>query len=75
MLYDGVDWQLSSAFKPVIRVVGQHFKVNLIVNHNIETSKHSQIFIGLSAPSPIPNVNKSILTWHKIDTRNVRSLN
>lgn len=22
MLYDGIDWQLTSAFKPVVRVVG-----------------------------------------------------
>ena len=32
MLYDGVDWQLGSGFKPVIRCVGQHFKVSLTVS-------------------------------------------
>ena len=26
MLYDGVDWQLTSPFKPIIKCVGQHFK-------------------------------------------------
>ena len=31
MLYDGIDWQLTSAFKPLVRCVGQHFKVNLTV--------------------------------------------
>jgi hypothetical protein len=31
MLYDGIDWQLTSAFTPIIRCVGQHFKVNLVV--------------------------------------------
>ena len=36
-------------------------------NHNC------QIFIGLSAPTPIEGLNKSILTWHKIDKRNIVS--
>jgi starch synthase len=71
MLYDGVDWQLQSAFRPVVRVVGQHFKVNIIVDHDLEKSKDAQIFIGLSAPSPIENVNQTVLTWHKIDQRNI----
>ena len=30
MLYDGVDWQLQEAFRPVIRCVGQHFVVSII---------------------------------------------
>jgi hypothetical protein len=72
MLYDETDWQLTSAHRPVIRSVGQHFKVNVTVNHDLEKDKHSQIFISLSAPSPIPDVNKTLLTWHKIDARNVR---
>lgn len=32
MLYDGVDWQLSAAFRPIVRCIGQHFKVHLTVN-------------------------------------------
>jgi len=47
--------------------VGQHFKVNVIVDHDMKKNKDSQIFLGLSAPSPIENANKTILTWHKID--------
>lgn len=27
--------------------------------------------MGLSAPSPIEGINKMILTWHKIDSRNI----
>ena len=75
MFYDGVDWQLSSAFRPVVRVVGQHFKVNLIVDLDMSTKENSnaQIFIGLSAPSPIEGVNKTLLTWHKIESRNILS--
>lgn len=73
MLYDEIDWQLTQAFRPVVRVVGQHFKVNIIVNHNLGKEKDSQLFIGLSAPSPIEGLNKSILTWHKIDQRNIVS--
>jgi hypothetical protein len=34
MLYDGVDWQLQEAFRPVVRSVGQHFFVNVIVHKN-----------------------------------------
>lgn len=71
IFYDGLDWQLISAFKPVIRVVGQHFKVNITVNFDIAKNPDAQIFIGLSAPSPIEHVNQTILTWHKIDQRNV----
>ena len=33
MLYDGVDWQYESAFRPVIRCVGQHFKVDLSISY------------------------------------------
>ncbi len=31
LLFDGIDGQLKSTFKPVVRCVGQHFKVNLTV--------------------------------------------
>jgi hypothetical protein len=72
MLYDGHDWQIMQAFKPVVRVVGQHFKVNIIVDFDLSKNQDTQIFIGLSAPSPIENVNQTVLTWHKIDQRNVR---
>lgn len=34
MLYDGVDWQMQSAFRPVIRCVGQHLKVDLVIRHD-----------------------------------------
>lgn len=75
MLYDEVDWQLNSAFRPIVRVVGQHFKVDLIVDLDLSKSdnQNCQIFIGLSAPTPIEGLNKSILTWHKIDKRNIVS--
>lgn len=52
--------------------MGQHFKVNIVVDLDLEKNKDSQMFIGLNAPSPIEHVNKTILTWHKIDKRNVR---
>jgi hypothetical protein len=74
MLYDGIDWQLTSPFKPVVRIVGQHFKVNVIVDLELEKNNNSQIFLGLSAPSPIEGLNKVILTWHKIDKRNVSGM-
>ena len=40
MLYDGVDWQLTSAFRPVVRVVGQHFKVSLIVDLDLTAKEN-----------------------------------
>ena len=67
MLYDGLDWQLASAFRPIVRVVGQHFKVNVVVDLDLQKDKDAQIFIGLSAPSPIESENSTLLTWHKID--------
>ncbi len=30
-LYDGTDWQQNVAFNPVVRSVGQHFKVDLTI--------------------------------------------
>jgi hypothetical protein len=71
MLYDGVDWQLNEGFRPVVRVVGQHFKVGLVVDLEMAKTPNVQIFLGLNAPSPIEGINQSVVTWHKIDKRNI----
>ena len=71
MLYDGVDWQLQEAFRPVVRSVGQHFIVNVMVQKNQRTDGDSQIFLGLGAPSPITGNNTHLLTWHKLEERNI----
>jgi starch synthase len=34
-------------------------------------NQNTQLFLALSAPSPIEGLNKSILTWHKIEERNI----
>jgi len=73
MLYDGVDWQLQEAFRPVVRSVGQHFTINVIVPRSAITSD-SQIFLGLGAPSPISGNNRHLLSWHKIEDRNVETI-
>lgn len=65
MLYDGVDWQLQEAFRPIVRTVGQHFDVTAHI-HAKEIQKDSMIFLGLGAPSPIKGNNSHILTWHKV---------
>lgn len=70
MLYDGVDWQLQEAFRPIIRSVGQHFIVEAHVHKNSITPD-SMIFMGLGAPSPIEGNNNHILTWHKVQARNI----
>ena len=67
MLYDGVDWQLQEAFRPIIRSVGQHFIIDVIVQKNQKHGNNSQIFLGLGAPSPIDGNNHHLLTWHKIE--------
>jgi len=41
MLYDGIDWQLTSAFRPVVRVVGQHFKVNIIIDLDLSAKENA----------------------------------
>ena len=71
MLYDGVDWQLSNGFQPVIRCVGQHFKVSLTVSLENWSSGSDQMFMGLSAPSPLSSTHDTVLTWHKIAPRNI----
>jgi len=74
MLYDGVDWQLQEAFRPVVRQVGQHFIVKVIVQRSVKSAKDSQIFLGLGAPSPIDGNNNHILTWHKVEERNIETI-
>jgi hypothetical protein len=71
MLYDGVDWQIPEAFRPVIRCVGQHFNLSVIVHKKPGVFSESQIYMGLGAPSPISGNNNSLLTWHKIEPRNI----
>lgn len=71
MLYDGLDWQLQEAFRPVIRSVGQHFNINVVVQ-KVKGTKPA-IFLGLGAPSPIKGNNHHLLTWHKIEERNISS--
>lgn len=75
MLYDGVDWQLPEAFRPVVRCVGQHFVISLIVHKKPGVYNDSQIYLGLGAPSPsqIRGNNSHLLTWHKIEPRNIIS--
>ena len=74
MLYDGVDWQMQSAFRPVIRCVGQHFKVDLTIRHDNFEKSAETIFIGLSAPSNLPATHDTVLTWHKIMSHNIMTV-
>ena len=71
MLYDGVDWQMQSAFRPVIRTVGQHFKVDLKIRFDGFDASKDTIFVGISAPTNLPEVHDTVLTWHKIVPRNI----
>jgi hypothetical protein len=74
MLYDEVDWQLQEAFRPVVRTIGQHFIISTIIQFDV--SKYSkanppELFMCLSAPSPIYGNNQHLVTWHKIEPRNI----
>jgi hypothetical protein len=73
MLYDEVDWQLEEDFRSVIRIIGQHFFVNISVKNNNNKSNYYdlQYFIGLPASSPIFGFNKNLVAWHKIESRNI----
>lgn len=73
MLYDGIDWQLTEAFRPVIRCVGQHFTISAIVKLR-EADAHNHVYLGLVAPSPIKGNNTSILNWHKVEPRNIEAV-
>ena len=71
MLYDGVDWQMQSAYRPVIRCVGQHFKVDLTIRYDNFDAGADTIFVGISAPSNLAKAHDEVLTWHKIHARNI----
>ena len=60
-----------TALKPVVRCIGQHFKVNLTVRIANYDSSKVHLFLGLSAPSPHSCSNETVLTWHKIEQRNI----
>ena len=57
-----------------MRSVGQHFIIDVIVQRNQKHGKDSQIFLGLGAPSPIEYNNHHLLTWHKIEERNITNI-
>jgi hypothetical protein len=42
-----------------------------MVQRNQRTGADSQIFLGLGAPSPIKGNNTHLLTWHKLEERNI----
>ena len=65
---------MQSAFEPVVRCVGQHFKVALAINTANFKKDTDSILIGISAPSPLENTHDSFLTWHKIHERNFVSV-
>ena len=62
---------MQSAFRPVIRNVGQHFKVELKIRFDGFDASRDSIFIGVSAPTNLPEVNDTVLTWHRIVERNI----
>jgi hypothetical protein len=74
-LYDGNDWQQKIAFRPVVRSIGQHFKVNLTISLANFDNKLHHLFLGVSAPSPLSMCNDCTITWHKIEPRNIISTN
>lgn len=74
-LYDENDWQLSVAFRPAVRCIGQHFKVNLTIKVGNFDSSTCHLFMGVQAPSPLGHCNDPVLTWHKIVQRNIVQTN
>jgi hypothetical protein len=40
-LYDSLDWQLTSAFRPVVRTVGQHINIQAIVDFDMDKDTES----------------------------------
>lgn len=49
--------------------------MNLTVKIAKFDSLKSHIFLGLSAPSPLGTIHNTVLTWHKIENRNIVSTN
>ena len=71
MLYDEVDWQLQEAFRTSVRTIGQHFIINVNVQRDRQNVGQPEYFLALSAPSPIFGNNKQLVSWHKIEPRNI----
>ena len=62
---------MQSAFRPIIRCVNQHFKVEMTIRYNGFSTDQDTIFIGVQAPSNLPSTHDEVLTWHKIAQRNI----
>jgi len=71
MLYDGVDWQMQSAFRPIVRCVGQHFKLEMTLRRDNFSLANDTIFVGVSAPCNLPSTHDPVLSWHRIEERNI----
>lgn len=63
VLYDGVDWQLRTSFKPKVACVGDSFKIEYLIESLEE--ENGSIVLLLNSRSFCPDSNENIITWHR----------
>jgi hypothetical protein len=64
-LYDGVEWQLSISFNPVVKSVSQHFCIKSQLDFEGH-KKTDQYYLVLMAPSSSNKSNKQVNSWHRV---------
>ena len=63
VLYDGVDWQLRTSFKPKVACVGDSFKIDYLIDS--QNDDNSSIVLLLNTRAFCKDSNETIVTWHK----------
>jgi len=65
-LYDGVDWQHSEAFVPVIKISGTNFSIEERI---FSRKPLSEVIIMLNAPSYFKDCPLTVMTWHVAEVK------
>jgi hypothetical protein len=63
VLYDGVDWQLRTCFKPKVACVGDSFKIEYLIESLGDDN--GSIVLLLNSRSFCRDSNETIITWHR----------
>jgi hypothetical protein len=64
VLYDNVDWQFNSPFKPVICQVGEDFEINYLIENKEQFRQN--LILCLKAPCMDKHFRKEVFSWHHL---------
>ena len=62
MYYDNCDWQINSELNSVIRVEGQEFEIDYLIENKVQNRKN--LIICLKAPCFNGLFNGEVFSWH-----------